>query len=443
MDDNTIEIRDNEINVEEIMAKIRENIRRRKAAGEMPPDPDSIIGSISKKCSGDESDNSIKRDLSYINAYWDVQNYDYLISSHQPLIGKFLIKGRQIINGEVHRYIDFIISRQTEFNACLVRIITHALQRYAELNERQQELIQHQQELIQRQQELETAFSSFKSEVKKNIDHRVNELFNQVELDIRGRAWLAHMLEDRIQTKLTEKTTPPSAPVLKENANYFLFEERFRGSREEIRQRQLAFLPCFEKCSRVLDIGCGRGEFLEILRDHNIGGIGVDSDPDMVAFCRSRQLEVENSDAISYLETLKDKSLDGIFIDQVVEHLEPRYLIRLLALCHQKMKFGYTIVVETVNPLSFVSIVNFYVDMTHKRPVHPETLQYLLSATGFRECEKKFFSPVSEESRLNKITDIPHADDPSLKNIESYNHNIDVLNFVLFGAQDYAVIGKK
>jgi O-antigen chain-terminating methyltransferase len=435
MDDNTIEIRDNDINVEEIMAKIRENIRSRKAAGELPPDPDSLIGSSLKNCYMGESDDPIKRDLSYINIYWDIHNYNYLISSHQPLIGKFLVKGRQIINGEVHRDIDFTISRQTEFNACLARIITHASQRYAEL-------IQRQQELIQRQQELETAFPSFKSEVKENIDHRVNELFTQVELDIHGRAWLAHVLEDRIQNNLAEKTTPP-APASKENANYFLFEERFRGSREDIRQRQLAFLPYFEKCSRVLDIGCGRGEFLEILRDHNIGGIGVDSDPDMVAFCRSRQLEVENSDAISYLETLDEKSLDGIFIDQVVEHLEPQYLIHLLGLCHQKMKFGYHIVVETVNPLSFISFVNFYVDMTHKRPVHPETLQYLISASGFRECEKKFFSPVSEENRLKKITDIPNADDPSLKNIESYNHNIDVLNFVLFGAQDYAVIGKK
>ena len=67
------------------------------------------------------------------------------------------------------------------------------------------------------------------------------------------------------------------------------------------------------------------------------------------------------------------------------------------------MKFGYHIVVETVNPLSFISFVNFYIDLTHKRPIHPETLHYLSSATGFRECEKKFFSAVSEDNRLKKI----------------------------------------
>ena len=108
------------------------------------------------------------------------------------------------------------------------------------------------------------------------------------------------------------------------------------------------------------------------------------------------------SDAISYLEAQEDKSLDGIFIDQVVEHLEAGYR-PASGLCHQNLKFGYFIVVETVNPLSFVSFVNFYIDLTHKRPVHPETLQFLLSAAGFRESEKKFFSPVSDQSRLKKI----------------------------------------
>jgi O-antigen chain-terminating methyltransferase len=171
--------------------------------------------------------------------------------------------------------------------------------------------------------------------------------------------------------------------------------------------------------------------------------LGVDADSDMVSYCHSRQLDVKQGDAISYLEHLEDKSLDGIFIDQVVEHLDPEYLIRLLALCYQKLKFGYYLVVETVNPLSFVSFVNFYVDMTHKRPVHPETLQYLFNASGFRECDKKFFSPVSDENRLKKITNITTLDHTAQKNLEEYNSNIEILNTILFGAQDYAVIGKK
>jgi SAM-dependent methyltransferase len=524
MDDNTIEIRDDAINVEEIMAKIRENIRRRQAAGELPPDPDSLIGSPSKNCYAGGSDDTIQRDLSYINSNWDIHNNSYFISSHHPHIGKFLVRGRQMVHGEVRRYVDPMISRQTEFNASTVRIISRASQQYTELN--------------QRQQVLETAFSSFKQESDKKIADCVSTLQNEldskieatikdryenlelmrhefiallkkctgmvrselnaeieatikdryenlelmrhefitllkkctgmvrselnaeieakvqerqlireerrtdIDQDIHSLASLAHVLEDRIQKGLAQKS-PALITNVKEHTNYFLFEERFRGSREEITKRQLEFLPYFEKCSRVLDIGCGRGEFLEILKDHDIGSIGVDSDLDMVAYCRSRKLEVEHSDAIAYLETLENESLDGIFIDQVVEHLEPDYLIRLLALCHQKMKSGYYIVVETVNPLSFVSFVNFYIDMTHKKPVHPETLEFLLSAAGFLECERKFFSPVPEEGRLKKIEGSVDMNAAESSNIEIYNHNVEMLNSVLFGAQDYVVIGKK
>jgi O-antigen chain-terminating methyltransferase len=487
MSDKTIEIRDDEINVEEIMQKIRENIRRRQAAGELPPDPDSVIESPSKNCYAGESDDAIQRDLSYINANWDIRNNSYVIRSHHPYIGKFLVQGRQLVYEEVRRYVDPMIARQTEFNTSTVRIITKASQQYAELN--------------QRQQEMETAFSSFRLESDKEIADCIttakNELDTKIELtikeqyenmeimrhefnallkkctgmirselnaeiedhdqerqfaleekrtdivqDIHARTWLAHALEERVQKGLAQKSDPP-ASTSKKNINYFLFEERFRGSQEDITKRQLAFLPYFKKCTRVLDIGCGRGEFLEILKNHDIGVIGVDNDTDMVAYCRSRQLEVEHSDAIAFLETLEDKSLDGIFIDQVVEHLEPDYLIRLLALCYQKMKFGYHIVVETVNPLSFVSFVNFYIDMTHKRPVHPETLQYLFSASGFRECEKKFFSQVSDEGRLKQIEGTADMNETERKNIDMYNHNVEMLNTVLFGAQDYAVVGKK
>jgi SAM-dependent methyltransferase len=413
MDDNTIEIRDDKIDGEEIMIKIRKNIRRRQAAGELPPDPDSVIGYPSNDCAVGRSDDAIEGDLSYCKSNWDIHNKNYIIRSHRPYIGKFLIKGRQLIHEEVRRYVDPIISRQTEFNASTVRSSIQTSQGLFELN--------------QRQQELERTWSS---------------LNNKMEKDIQAKAWLAQVLENRVQKGLAQKCVPPLI-ASKENLNYFLFEERFRGSRENITKRQLEFLPFFEKCSHVLDIGCGRGEFLEILKNHDIGGIGVDIDPDMVAYCRSLRLNVEHSDAIAYLERLEDKTLDGIFIDQVVEHMEPDYLIRLLALCHQKMKFGYYVVVETVNPLSFVSFVNFYIDMTHKRPVHPETLLYLFNASGFRECEEKFFSPVSDELILKKIEVTADMNATERKNIEIYDNNIEMLNSVLFGNQDYAVVGKK
>jgi len=446
MDDNTIEIRDDAINVEEIMQKIRENIRRRQASGEMPPDPDSVIGSHAKNCIAGDTNNVIQRDLSYISSNWDIHNNSYFISSHHPYIGRFIIKGRQIVHGEVRRYVDPIVHKQTVFNQSTEHVLNCFAQNEKELDEKISYAVKERDAFISK---INTKLENTTHELENTTYKLRNKIYEDVQnaviainTDIDKKAWLAQVLEKRAQQGLGQKS-PALISTAKEHTNYFLFEERFRGSREEITRRQLAFLPYFEKCSRVLDIGCGRGEFLEILKDHNIGSIGVDSDPDMVAYCRSRKLEVEHSDAIAYLETLEDKTLDGIFIDQVVEHLEPDYLVRLLDLCHQKLKSGNHIVVETVNPLSFVSFVNFFIDMTHKKPVHPETLEYLLSAAGFRECEKKFFSPIPDEGRLKKFEGTADMNAAESSNIEIHNHNVEMLNTVLFGAQDYAMIGKK
>ncbi len=159
-------------------------------------------------------------------------------------------------------------------------------------------------------------------------------------------------------------------------------------------------------------------------------------------FCRSKGLNVEKIDAISYLEKIEDKSLDGIFIDQVVEHLDPDYLIKMLRLCHKKLNFGYHILIETVNPLSLVSFANFYLDMSHKKPIHPETLKFLMASVNFREIETRFFSPIPDELRLRKIN-IEGVEERDRHPMEVYNHNIDMLNNILYGAQDYMVIGKK
>jgi O-antigen chain-terminating methyltransferase len=491
MDDNTIEVRDDGINVEEIMATIRENIRRRQAAGELPPDPDSIIKSASKSHTTDTSNESVQQNLAYINSNWDIHNNSYVIRSQRPFIGEMLVKGRRLVHGEVRRYVDPMVYRQTEFNASTVRILNQTSQRYEDLYlkiSRQREEIdrnslgreeEFNRKFYQQGEELSRKFSLQEQEftrmftrqdeelsrkfslqereftrmfslqeeklntsIQNRVDSNFRKVFSRIDKDLRLQLGLAHLLEERIQNGLVQNSIV-SESIFSEGPNYFLFEEQFRGARNDIKERQRAFLPYFQNCSRVLDIGCGRGEFLEILRDNNIGSIGVDLDADMVSYCKSHQLDVVRSDALSFMESLENKSLDGIFIDQVIEHLEPMYLVRLLTLCYQKLKFGYYLVVETVNPLSFVSFVNFYIDMTHKKPVHPETLQYLFSASGFRECEKKFLSPVSDESRLKKIGAAADMNETERKNVDVYNHNIELLNIVLFGAQDYAVVGKK
>jgi O-antigen chain-terminating methyltransferase len=228
-----------------------------------------------------------------------------------------------------------------------------------------------------------------------------------------------------------------------EAMNFFVFEEKFRGAREDIKGMQLKFLEYSQGCNNVLDIGCGRGEFLEILEENGINAKGIDINEDMVIYCQSKGLNVEKSDAIEYLDKLEDKSLDSIFLDQVVEHLASKYLIKLLERCYSKLKFGYYIVIETVNPLSLTSFANFYIDLTHKKPIHPETLKFLLESAKFRDIEVKFFSPIPDEYKLKKVEIGEDVEEKERRIIETYNYNIERLNETLYGYQDYAVIGKK
>ena len=281
--------------------------------------------------------------------------------------------------------------------------------------------------------------SELRSEIDRRIDEHINDAVAALNDDLDKKAWLAGVLEQRLdKVKDLSVSLKSNDPGI----NYFVFEERFRGPRAAIKQRQSAFLEYFEGCKNVLDIGCGRGEFLELLRENGIEAEGADMDEDMVKYCTSKGLKVTRADAISFLEGLEDKSLDGIFLDQVVEHLEPAYLVKMLELCYKKLNYGYNIVVETVNPLSLTSFANFYIDMTHKRPMHPETLRYLLASVNFRDLDTKFFSPVPDDQRLKRL----HIENGS--NIENdikevYNYNVNLLNNILYGSQDYMICGKK
>lgn len=278
-----------------------------------------------------------------------------------------------------------------------------------------------------------------RSEIDRRIDERVKDIVASMDDDLDKKAWLARVLHKRLETV---KDLSVSVGSNDTGINYFVFEERFRGPRKEIKQRQSSFLEYFKGCKDVLDIGCGRGEFLELLKENGIEGQGVDIEEDMVNYSRSRGLKVTHTDAVSFLEGLADKSLDGIFLGQVVEHLEPVYLVKMLELCYRKLNYGYYIVIETVNPLSFASFANFYIDMTHKRPMHPETLNYLLKSVDFRETDVKFFSPIPDDQKLKRIV-IGNDSNTGKETSDTLNYNIDLLNNILYGSQDYMVCGKK
>jgi O-antigen chain-terminating methyltransferase len=249
-----------------------------------------------------------------------------------------------------------------------------------------------------------------------------------------------------------------SQPVIQEPAEsavpaiasaYVGFEDRFRGSEEEIRRRLADFVPYFSGAEQVLDIGCGRGEFLDLLRGIGVSARGLDLNPEMVEVCRARGLDAVIADGLSYLDRVHDESLGGLLAVQVIEHLEPDYLQRFLRAAFDKLRPGSRIVLETINPACWVAFFESYIrDLTHVRPIHPDTLQYLLHASGFSSVELVFRSPVAEEGRLQRVTPRPHhfghdEVDPLTEVVTTFNRNVDRLNDRMFTYQDYAAIAVK
>jgi O-antigen chain-terminating methyltransferase len=218
---------------------------------------------------------------------------------------------------------------------------------------------------------------------------------------------------------------------------YVGFEDRFRGSRDEIRSRLEAYLPIFSGATDVLDIGCGRGEFLNLLREHGIGARGLDLNHEMVEVCRTQGLEAVEGDALGYLRSLPDQSLGGLFAAQLAEHLEPDYLLELLEEAFVKLRPGSAIVLETINVASWFAFFSSYIrDITHMRPLHPDTLSYLLTAHGFQEVTVRFSAPYPDRDKLVRVTGEGPVED-------AINANADKLNALLFTDMDYAAIGRR
>jgi len=227
-------------------------------------------------------------------------------------------------------------------------------------------------------------------------------------------------------------------------AAYLAFEDLHRGTREEIKRRQSVYLPHFRLSvgpeAPLLDLGCGRGEFLELCREAGLPARGVDVNPAMVAFCREQGLEVSEADVLAYLRALPEGGLGGILLSQVIEHLDLDQLTELVALCAKKLAPGGTLIAETINPQSLSTFAGaFYVDLTHNKPVHPEAARFLWRWAGLGDVQILQLSPVGPEGQLEPLPGGTGAPEVA----GAFNRNVARLNQLLYGPLDYAVVGRK
>jgi len=217
---------------------------------------------------------------------------------------------------------------------------------------------------------------------------------------------------------------------------YSDFEKRFRGSEEEISDNLKKYIPYFKNSSSVLDIGCGRGEFISLLKDEGINAQGIDISDSMLKEAEEKGLKCAKRDALEHLIESDDGSLGGIFASQVIEHFKPEYLKEVIRESYRVLMPGSPLILETINPLSLFALTNIYfLDITHQKPLHPEFMRYMLESTGFSKVEILYSDPM-EDHFLEDIS-------PENKMAKAFNSNVDKLNKALFNSPDYAAFGIK
>lgn len=468
------------VDVESVMAEIRERVKNSLESGEL-----SIPRYQSTKVSPEDVSVSpvlYSAELNYLNANWHNWNSSEDISSHRPVIGWFIVKSKKLVSRLAQFFFKTYFEREREFQTHLVRFL-NALVRYTDdkdseifwriinkvdsdvlgVNERIDRIYDEsnstlrdtEQGLIGRLARLEAD-----RDILRQTAEQSSREIEHLDSLIRGLERTTAIVADSVASNARGTRSAESGPQetgpsrlrgtngtsgssSAEGINYLLLENRYRGSEELIKERLQDYVELFRGAEApVVELGCGRGEFLESLVGAGIKAFGVDLNPSMVACCKQKGLNAVESDAIAYLEQLADHSIGGVFAAQLVEHLDRDVLSRLLELASQKVIPGGRIAFETINPQSFTALAcNFFRDPTHVWPLHPDTMRFMMEMKGIRTETVMMRSPYPVEATLRPLEISGHLPARWRDTLLRINDNITVLNRHLFGHQDYCVVG--
>ena len=345
----------------------------------------------------------------------------------------------------VARVLDWHVREQVLFNRKTVECIDAAIEALNESNRAFVELANHwtqwrpgwetklQETEIQFLRSVAEMHASFQLTVSKQHSDFTAALAKSGE-DIRLESerlihselrLLRQRLELRPMAQDSATSTPVGEPKTHPAFDYARFAERFRGTEEYVKAGQRIYLPYFAGRTNMLDIGCGRGEFLEMMRAAGIPARGIDLSEESVALCRQKGLLAESADLFQYLAQQPEGSFDGIFCAQVVEHLPPERVPEMIKLAASRLARKGVIAIETPNPECLaVFATHFYLDPTHTRPVPYPLLVFYLEEFGVGGIEVRKLSPAAEGM-------------PSLAGLPAEFRE------AFFGGLDYAAIGRK
>jgi O-antigen chain-terminating methyltransferase len=365
-------------------------------------------------------------------------DHAFPVASHRGFLGRLVVLFKRLVRPLVKAPQQDLWDRQRTFNLILLEHLIH------EEAYNKEHLADHRSRL----EYLEALNSEGIHEIMRHND----ALFARADQKLdRYRREVRDLLGSLGAALAQLESAPASAPkdVLSravEEHGYFELERRYRGTEEEILDRISVYLPWLRTIpagAPVLDLGCGRGESLALLRDQGIPARGVDSSARMVALCRERGLDALEGDLFGTLAGLEEGSLGAVVSFHVIEHLPAASLDRLVRLAWRALKPGGVLILETPSPLSLlVAARNFWLDPTHVRPVHPESLKLIYELAGFDPVERLDLRAFPDRERLPEI-DLAKVPEEQRQLADKVNRLRDRVDELLFGFQDFGMVGRK
>ncbi len=274
---------------------------------------------------------------------------------------------------------------QREIDDAIVAGLRHADTELALLRERYTEQTEYLEDLIR---ELILTAESLRRAVL-DVDASsapVRRAAEELTEELKALPYMAGSPFERLQSPVGEVFGFSSRLQPDGSSDYVAFEELFRGPADRVTESQRPYLALVRDHAPVLDVGCGRGEFLALLAEEGIAASGIDSDPGMIKRCQALGVDAALADANEHLETLQDGTLGTVFSAQVVEHLPLAELQRMLELARRKLRPGGLFIAETVNPHCVSSLKTFWVDLTHQHPIFPEVALAMCAIAGFESA---------------------------------------------------------
>lgn len=405
------------------------------------------------------------------NNFYNIRYYNQMVCK-KPIIGKLIIFINKIFR-KIFKFIgEPIVEQQNRFNGSVTasinalsnneivtqNFIDNTSNKLLDLNKNIENLTNQILELNNKLKMSEDQILDLNNKLKisdnqiltlENNIKNIIEAKNQDTLLINSQldyiSFKIHQLNNHNKIIKLETNTDNNKSYVKVNnpniynsIDYFDFENHFRGIRDNIKNRQKDYVKYFIDKKNVLDLGCGRGEFLELLKENNVNATGIDAYTDFVDYCNFKNLKAINDDIIKYLISLDNNSIDGIMCSQVVEHLTTDQMLSLCNLAYEKLQNDSYIIIETPNPSSLAIYTNgFYIDPSHIKPVHSKTLEYILSKVGFKDIQTIY----TEQSKINYR--LPLLESQNINNLSEVNDGINLLNDIIFGSQDYAIIARR